>query len=80
MSSARSLLSRLRKLEAGGANPILKKLGPLQSFEQDLSARVADGRMCAIDGPFVGQCVRRWVSETYHYYDGRTTESWSNSR
>lgn len=61
MTTARSLLTRLRKLEAVGVNPILKKLGGFEQFESEIAARVADGRMSAEDGPFIAQCLRKWA-------------------
>ena len=78
MSSARSLLTRLRKLETGGANPVLKKIGSLEQFAGTVNSAIEDGRMCSIDGPFLVNCVRRWVNETHQYNDGRIVESWAD--
>jgi len=77
MSNARSLLTRLRKLETSGMNPVLKKLGSLEQFADTVNRAIDEKRVCAVDGPFLIHCVRRWVNETHQYNDGRMIESWA---
>jgi hypothetical protein len=63
MSHARSLLARVRKLEAEGRNPILGKIGSVARLEQTLSEENnpdADPRA----GEFFVMCVRRWIDGT----------------
>ena len=60
--SARSLLARVRRLETGNTSPILKVIGSIESFEEQITVEVAAGRMCPTDGPFIAKCVRKWVN------------------
>lgn len=76
--SARSLLTRLRKLETDGTNPVLKKIGSLEQFADTVNRAINDKRVCAVDGPFLINCVRRWANETHQYNDGRMIESWAD--
>jgi len=70
MSSARGLLRRVAQLETGAKNPMLAKIGSLERFERGIADDIAAGRMCAVDGPKLAECVRRWITGTYHYNAG----------
>ncbi len=63
MSSPRTLLARVRKLEAEPVNPILRVIGSLDEFEAEIQQGIEGGRYDPTDMPLVANCFRRWVSE-----------------
>jgi len=60
--SARAMLARVRRLEAGKTSHVLKVIGSIEAFEEHTTALIASGQVCPIDGPFLIKCVRKWVS------------------
>lgn len=63
MSAARSMLSRVQRLEAATHSPWDTLIGPLDQFEADTMAGVADGKIDARDGLHLIECIKRWVRE-----------------
>ena len=59
VGSAKGLLARARKLErTKGASD------EMRAWVSDmLSAAIADGRMCPVDGPVVLHCLLNWISD-----------------
>ena len=59
MADTRGMLARLRKLERSqGARD------EMRGWVSDmLSAAVADGRMCPVDGPVVRHCLLNWIDD-----------------
>ena len=59
MADTRGMLARLRKLERlQGASD------EMRGWVSDmLSAAVADGRMCPVDGPVVRHCLLNWIDD-----------------
>jgi hypothetical protein len=68
--SARSMLSRLRKLEVAGQSHVLRVIGSMESFEKDINDRIAAEQMCPVDGPILIECVRRWVKHGHGEHMG----------
>jgi hypothetical protein len=70
VSKARSLLDRVRELESGGKNPILRKIGSVERLERALSQPLA----AEVDphvGPFLLECVRSWIDGTDIEHNGQ---------
>lgn len=63
MSSARSLLDRVRALEVGGQHPILRKIGSIEQFEESM-LRNRPPDVDPIIGKFFVACVRSWIDGT----------------
>jgi hypothetical protein len=59
MSRARSLLARVRALEAVGQHPLLAKIGSIERVERIMSQPAPDVDPRA--GQFFAMCARRWV-------------------
>ena len=59
MADTRGMLARLRKLERSqGASD------EMRGWVSDmLSAAIADGRMCPVDGPVVRHCLLNWIDD-----------------
>ncbi len=59
MADTRGMLARLSKLERSqGASD------EMRGWVSDmLSAAVADGRMCPVDGPVVRHCLLNWIDD-----------------
>ncbi|CAG0969421.1 hypothetical protein [Pseudomonas aeruginosa] len=59
ISSAKGMLARLKHLERSrGATD------EMRGWVSDmLSAAIADGRMCPVDGPVVRHCVLNWIDD-----------------
>jgi len=76
--SARSLLTRLARIETSNRSPILYAIGgSLEAFDKIIAGRIAAGKMCPVDGPILAQCVRRWVEDTHSVRYGNTVESFT---
>ena len=59
IGSAKGLLDRVRKLERSkGASDEMRGW-----VSDTLSAAIADGRMCPVDGPVVLHCVMKWIDD-----------------
>lgn len=59
VSSAKGMLSRLKKLERShGATDEMRGW-----VSDTFSAAITDGRMCGMDGPVVMRCLLGWLSE-----------------
>lgn len=59
ISSAKGMLARLKHLERSqGASDEMRGW-----VSDTLSAAIADGRMCPVDGPVVRHCVLKWVGD-----------------
>jgi len=64
MSSVRSLLRRVQKLETGKASPLLAMVGGeagWAALEAQVAAGIADGTYDRTDMPVVMRCLRRWA-------------------
>ena len=76
--SARSLLTRLTRIETSNKSPILHAIGgSIEAYEANIAARIAAGKMCPVDGPHIAKCVRRWLEETHRVTYGNTIESFT---
>jgi len=74
MTSVRSLLARVQRLEAQGKtdhpSSIETAFGSLAAFEEDVNAKIAAGRLDQIEMPLVLVAIRR----------GHTDGVWRNRR
>jgi hypothetical protein len=69
MSRIRSMLDRVRKLEAIGKNPLLAKIGSLERLEKIMSEPPPE-----VDpkiGPFFMACVRGWIDGSHTEHNGK---------
>jgi hypothetical protein len=66
MSSARSMLSRVARLETAGTaprSPIEMAFGSQEEWEAEVQADIDCGKADPVDMPVVLQCIRRWHTE-----------------
>ena len=63
MSSARSLLARVQRLEDASRaprSPFAVGWGSVEAWGADWRASMDAGAMCPVDGPKLIECVKRW--------------------
>ncbi len=59
ISSAKGMLARLQHLERSQ-----EASDEMRGWVSDtLSAAIADGRMCPVDGPVVLHCLMKWIDD-----------------
>jgi hypothetical protein len=66
MSSARSMLARVARLETAGTtpcSPIELAYGSLGAWEAEVQADIASGKADPVEMPVVLKCIRRWHDE-----------------
>jgi hypothetical protein len=42
----------------------------MESFEKNMRDKIADGKICPVDGPILIECVRRWVENGHSEHRG----------
>lgn len=63
MGSVRSMLSRVRRLEAARVAPVspfARVYGSMDAFEAETKAAIEAGQLDTVDMPIVIACLRRW--------------------
>lgn len=63
MAGVRSMLSRVARLEAK-VSPWTRLIGPIEEFEAEVQAGIAEGRYDLRDMPLILACVKRWTRQT----------------
>lgn len=80
MTSIRSMLARVQRLEARGvtdrASSIEIAFGSLAAFEEHVNAKTADGKLDQIEMPLVIAAIRRWHADGVWRNKGRTSAHW----
>lgn len=64
MAGVRSMLARVARLEAK-VSPWTRLIGPIEEFEAEVQAGIADGRYDSRDMPLILASVKRWVKQSF---------------